>query len=91
MKAKATGRSVAFRPATDRRSPPDHRPAPSAHHQLRQLTYTDQVATPTTSPSPGAAGDPNAGTLQTLSTTLTLTRFGVPAAVTAPPVSSPAP
>jgi len=59
--------------------------------RLRQLAYTDQVRTPAaTGPTPASA-DPNAAILQTASTTLTLNDFGVAAAVTAPPVTTPAP
>lgn len=57
--------------------------------RLRQLAYTDQIRTPT-SPTPAAA-HPNAATLQTVSTTLTLNDFGIAASVTAPPVVTPTP
>ncbi len=54
--------------------------------RLRRLAYTDQLAT-----RADASDESDAVTLQTFTTTITLTRFGVPAAVTAPPRSSPAP
>lgn len=60
--------------------------------RLRQLAYTDQVRNPTPAASAdGSSETGSTGTVQTFTTTITLGRFGVPAVVTAPPASSPAP
>lgn len=57
--------------------------------RIRQFSYTDQIATAASSPSPGDGPALGAATLATTTATLTLTHFGTPATVTAPPVNSP--
>lgn len=55
--------------------------------RIRQLMYTDQTTVATPTADANAAPDP--GELATTSTTLTLTRFGVTAHVTAPATPTP--
>jgi len=55
--------------------------------RIRQLRYTDQVIPPKAPPAAGT--DPITLLSITTSTTFTLTRFGTPAMITAPPTSTP--
>jgi len=55
--------------------------------RIRQLSYTDQVIPPTVPPAAGT--DPITLVSITTSTTFTLTRFGTPAVIAAPPSSTP--